>query len=164
MSPEKLCNTNPRVFISRESSQVIGIRTYQKLNNQVYLRRHKYALGPTQTYFSPSRKAWGKMSSTRSKRTHNTFMPKNINCITSIITLGDTEKTKTEKKVPKNSLVDICFTALHNKPVGVLRMAFRARKVFEIFEKRVTGVSVCPTSLNIFFLQKITTDIQDPYL
>ena len=77
--------TNPRMFMSKESSQVIGIRTYQKLNNQVYLRRHKYVLGPTQIHFSPALYARGKMESIRSKgskRTHNTFMPKNINCIT----------------------------------------------------------------------------------
>ena len=55
-------------------------------NNRVYVRGHKYVLGPTQTHF--------KMSLRRAK---NIFMPKNINSITINITLEGIEKIKTEK-------------------------------------------------------------------
>ena len=54
--------------------------------NRVYVRGHKYVLGPTQTYF--------KMSL---RRAQNIFMPKNINSITLNITLEGIEKIKTEK-------------------------------------------------------------------
>ncbi len=52
-------------------------------NNRVDVRGHKYVFGPTQTHFSPSA-ARAKMSLRRAK---NIFMPKNINCITIIISL-----------------------------------------------------------------------------
>ena len=54
--------------------------------NRVYVRGHKYVLGPTQTHFSPSL-----------RRAQNIFMPKNINSITINITLKGIEKTKTGK-------------------------------------------------------------------
>ena len=57
-------------------------------NNRVYVRGHKYVLGPTLTHF--------KMSL---RRAQNIFMPKNINSITIIITSEGIEKIKTEKKM-----------------------------------------------------------------
>ena len=50
--------------------------------------------GPIQTHFSPSCYARIKMSS---EKDQNIFMPKNRNCITSIITLEGIEKIKTKK-------------------------------------------------------------------
>ena len=64
----------------------------RKYNNRVYVRGHKYVLGPTQT--RPSRWARAKMSL---RRAQNIFMPKNINSITINITLEGIEKIKTEK-------------------------------------------------------------------
>ncbi len=52
-------------------------------NNRVDVLGHKYVFGPTQTHFSPSA-ARVKMSFRRAK---NIFMPKNIRCITIIISL-----------------------------------------------------------------------------
>ena len=66
----------------------------QEYNNRVYVRGHKYVLGPTQTHFSPSRWARAKMSP---RRAQNIFMPKNINSSTINITLEGTERIKTEK-------------------------------------------------------------------
>ena len=63
-------------------------------NNKVYVRGHKYVLGPTRTHFSPSLAARAKMSL---RRAQNIFIPKNINSITINITLEGIEKIKTEK-------------------------------------------------------------------
>ena len=65
------------------------MRTKQ-YNNRVYVRGHKYVLGPTQAHF----KMIFKMSL---RRAQNIFMPKNINSITINITLEGTERIKTEK-------------------------------------------------------------------
>ena len=63
-------------------------------NNRVYVRGHKYVLGPSQTHFSPRLAARAKMSLSRAQ---NIFMPKDINSITIIIPLEGIEKIKTEK-------------------------------------------------------------------
>ena len=163
MSPEKLCITNPRMFMSRESSQVIGIRTYQKLNNQVYLRRHKHVLGPTQIHFSPALYARGKMGSIRSKgskRTHNTIMPKNINCITIINTLEGTEKTKTEKrtvwwiflhrcdKTATNGLAQLAFNTLFRGVQKIpIRRSFRYK--FILLLSPFTPALLVPAQISI---------------
>ncbi len=62
-------------------------------NNRVDVCGHKYVFGPTQTHFSPSA-ARVKMSLRRAK---NIFMPKNINCITIIISLKGNIRHKNNK-------------------------------------------------------------------
>ena len=47
-------------------------------SNRVYVRGHKYVLGPSQTHFSPRLAARAKMSLCRAQ---NIFMPANINSI-----------------------------------------------------------------------------------
>ena len=59
-------------------------------NNRVYVRGHKYVLGPTQTYLSL-------------RRAQNIFMPKNINSIAINITLEGIEKIKLKKMTTKHS-------------------------------------------------------------
>ena len=63
-------------------------------NDRVYVRGHKYVLGPSQTHFSPRLAARAKMSLSRAQ---NIFMPANINSITINITLEGIEEIKTEK-------------------------------------------------------------------
>ena len=59
---------------------------FVQYNNTVYVRGHKYVLGPTQTHFKKSL-----------RRAQNIFMLKNINSITINITLEGIEKIRTEK-------------------------------------------------------------------
>ena len=54
-------------------------------NKRVYVRGHKYVLGPTQNHLSL-------------RRAKKVFMPKNINSIIINITLESIEKIKTVKK------------------------------------------------------------------
>ena len=89
-----------------------------KYNNRVYVRGHKYVLGPTQIHFSPRLAARAKMSL---RRAQNIFMPKNINSITINITLEGTEKIKTKKKWQQNSLKNIFFTSAVRKRQQTLK-------------------------------------------
>ena len=80
------CFINARVTVFSIIIGLFDIKYYRIFicyNNRVDVRGHKYVFGPTQTHFSPSG-ARVKMSLRRAK---NIFMPKNINCITIIISL-----------------------------------------------------------------------------
>ena len=92
--------------------QELTLEQYCQYNNRVYVRGHKYVLGPTQTHFN------SKMSL---RRAQNIFMPKNINSITINITLEGTEKIKTEKKWQQNSLKNIFFTSALRKRQQTLK-------------------------------------------
>ena len=63
-----------------------------KYNNRVYVRGHKYVLGPTYRLILSLRRA------------QNIFMPKNINSITINIFLEGIEKIKTEKNDNKTGV------------------------------------------------------------
>ena len=45
--------------------------------------------------------------------------------------------------------------ALQNKRIGVSRMAFQARKVFETFEKRAPGPLHSKGKIRVFLLQEV---------
>ena len=76
----------PKLEIYCDDHSSLSSTTAVQYNNRVYVRGHKYVLGPSQTHF--------KMSLSRAQ---NIFMPKNINSITINITLEGTERIKTEK-------------------------------------------------------------------
>ena len=57
----KQCVTVSQMTFFNQGMLLLGLNHF--LINRVYVRGHKYGFGPTQTHFSPSRKARVKMSS-----------------------------------------------------------------------------------------------------
>ena len=116
-------HTNSIQWLSQSDYSIcISILEEFYYNNRVYVRGHKYVLGPSQTHFSPRLAARAKMSVSQAQ---NIFMPKNINSITIIITLEGIEKIKTEKKMTTKQSEEYFFHQRCEKTSTNFEMASR---------------------------------------
>ncbi len=104
---------------------------YHEYNNRVDVRGHKYVFGPTQTHFSPSA-ARAKMSLRRAK---NIFMPKNINCITIIISLKGNIRHKNIKIDCKQSNSRLSASCMYFVVLLTTNSLFKKQKKRKSFSK-----------------------------